>query len=305
MTRRTVLHLYRRRRREVLYIHGGERCNAPRHHISTHTTHEQNIHPYTQHIREREKMRTIAIVNRRGGVGKTATAHAVGAGIAHRGKRVLFVDLDSQTNLTFDVGAQATPPGSMELLSGSATAREAIQYTPGGDIIPATPSLAAADTAIDGTGKEYRLREALEEVESLYDYCITDTPPALGVLTVNALTAANDVIIPAQAEIHSLQGMSLLHETIEAVQKYTNRRLNVLGILITRYNGRTTIARDMTANIERVAYTLHTKAFNTPIRECVSVKEAQAVQQDIFKYAPKSNAATDYNALIDEILKER
>ena len=141
----------------------------------------------------------IAIVNRRGGVGKTATAHAIGAGLTKRGYKTLYIDLDSQCNLSYDTGAKATRLTSMEVLSGTATAKEAIQHSQGGDIIPASPSLAVADTAIDGTGKEYRLKEALEPIAGDYDYIIIDTPPALGVLTVNALTACNSAIIPAQA----------------------------------------------------------------------------------------------------------
>lgn len=248
-------------------------------------------------------MKTIAIVNRRGGVGKTATAHAVGAGLARKGYKVLFIDLDSQCNLTFDVGAKTAPLTSMEVLSGTATAKEAIQQTEGGEIIPASPSLAVADTAIEGTGKEHRLREALEDIAGSYDYCIIDTPPALGVLTVNALTASNSVIIPAQAEVHSLQGIGLLYEAVQAVQKYTNPKLKVEGILITRYRGRAILSKDMKENLEATAKQLKTKVFSTPIRECIAVAEAQASQKDIYSYAPRSNATADYNALIEEITK--
>ena len=244
---------------------------------------------------------TIAIVNRRGGVGKTATAHAIGAGLARRGYKTLFIDLDSQCNLTFDVGAKTAPLTSMEVLSGTATAQEAIQHTQGGDIIPASPSLAVADTTLEGTGKEYRLREALEPIAGEYDYIIIDTPPALGVLTVNALTASNSAIIPAQAEVHSLQGIGLLYDVIKAVQKYTNPALTIKGILITRYNGRAILSRDMKSNREATAKELGTKVFTTPIRECTAIKEAQATQSDIYSYAPRSNATADYTALLNEI----
>ena len=247
----------------------------------------------------------IAVVNRRGGVGKTATAHAVGAGLSLKGYKTLFVDLDSQCNLTFDVGGRPAPLTSMEVLSGTATALEAIQHTQGGDIIPASPSLAVADTAIDGTGKEYRLREALEPLKKKYDYIIIDTPPALGVLTVNALTACDSAIIPAQAEVHSLQGIGLLYEAIRAVQKYTNPALTIKGILVTRYNGRAILSRDMKSNLEATAKELGTKVFDTPIRECTAVKEAQATQSDIYSYSPRSNATADYTALIEDILKAR
>lgn len=248
---------------------------------------------------------TIAIVNRRGGVGKTATAHAIGAGLTLRGYKTLFVDLDSQCNLTFDVGGKTAPLTSMEVLSGTATAQEAIQHTQGGDIIPASPSLAVADTTIDGTGKEYRLKEALEPIAGDYDYIIIDTPPALGVLTVNALTACNSAIIPAQAEVHSIQGIGLLYEAIRAVKKYTNPDLVVKGILVTRYNGRAILSRDMKENLEATALQLGTKVFSTPIRECTAIKEAQATQSDIYSYAPRSNATADYTELINNILEER
>ena len=248
-------------------------------------------------------MKTLAIVNRRGGVGKTATAHALGAGLARRGYRVLYIDLDSQCNLTYDVGAQTAPPTSIEVLSGTATAQEAIKHTEGGDIIPASPSLAIADTAIEGTGKEHRLREALEPAASQYDYCIIDTPPALGVLTVNALTASDGAIIPAQAEVHSLQGIGLLYEAIQAVQKYTNPALKVEGILVTRYRGRAILSKDMRENLEETARDLGTKLFSTPIRECIAIAEAQASQRDIYSYAPRSNASKDYTALVEEIIE--
>lgn len=246
---------------------------------------------------------TIAIVNRRGGVGKTATAHAVGSGLAHRGYKVLFIDLDSQCNLTFDTGAKTAPPTSMEVLSGTATAEEAIQHTEGGDIIPASPSLAVADTTIEGTGKEYRLQEALEPLRGVYDYIIIDTPPALGVLTTNALTACDSAIIPAQAEVHSIQGIGLLYEAVQAVRKYTNPELSIKGILVTRFKGRAILSRDMRDSLEEVAKNLGTRVFTTPIRECIALQEAQASQKDIYTYAPRSNATEDYTAIVEEILE--
>lgn len=245
----------------------------------------------------------IAIVNRRGGVGKTATAHAIGAGLSLKGYSTLFIDLDSQCNLTFDLGARPAPLTSMEVLSGTSTAKEAIQTTEGGQILPASPSLAVADTVIDGTGKEHRLREALEPIAGEYDYIIIDTPPALGVLTINALTASDSAIIPAQAEVHSLQGIGLLNEAIEAVQKYTNPALTIKGILLTRYKKRAILSRDMRINLEATAKELNTKVFETPIRECIAIQEAQAKQQSIFSYAPKSNGSADYKKLIEEILR--
>ena len=174
-----------------------------------------------------------------------------------------------------------------------------------GDIIAGSETLAGADATIDGTGKEYRLKEALEPIKADYDYVIIDTPAALGTLTVNALTACDSVIIPGQAEIYSLQGIGQLNQTITTVKKYCNKDLYIRGILITRYNGRAVISRDMQSNLEEAAKLLHTTLYSTPIRECISVKEAQARQTDIYSYAPRSNAANDDSAFIDEFLKQK
>lgn len=243
-------------------------------------------------------MEIVAIVNRKGGVGKTATAQALGAGLARKKKKVLYIDLDSQTNLSYGLGADPEGLNSMDVLTGEATAAEAIQHTPQGDVIAGSEALAGADAAIDGTGKEYRLKEAIDGLQ--YDYIIIDTPAQLGTLTVNALTAANSVVIPVQAEVYSLQGIGQLSKTIEAVKKYCNRDLYIRGILITRYNGRAVISKDMQSNLKDAAEQLKTKLYSTPIRECVSIKEAQAIQQDIYTYAPRSNAAKDYEAFIEE-----
>lgn len=244
----------------------------------------------------------IAVVNRKGGVGKTATCHALGSGLTLKGFRVLYVDLDSQCNLSYALGAKMVPPSSMDVLTGSATAQDAIQHTQGGDLIAGSPTLSGADISIKDTGKEYRLKEALEAVAGSYDYVVIDTPAALGTLTVNALTAANSVIIPVQAEIYSLQGIGQLSQAIDAVRKYCNRDLTIKGILITRYKARSILSRDMQSNLEEAAEQLNTKLFSTPIRENIAVMEAQAQQQDIFTYAPKSNAAKDYKALLDEFI---
>lgn len=246
--------------------------------------------------------KVIAVTNRRGGTGKTVTAHALTAGLFLRGYNTLCIDLDSQTNLTFDMGADAEGLTIMDVLTGEATAQEAIQHTERGDIIPGSPELATADIVFTGKGKEYRLRDAIEAIKSDYDYIICDTAPSLGIMVVNALTASDSAIITAQAEIHSLTGIGQLNETIKAVQKHTNKDLVIEGILITRYYSRAIISRDMKQNLLEVAQLLNTKVFSQPIRECVAIREAQAMQTDIFTYSPRSNASADYNALIDEVI---
>ena len=239
----------------------------------------------------------ISVINQKGGVGKSTTTAAVGAGLRKRGYRVLSIDLDAQENLSFIMGVSAPRRSALEV-----TAAEAIRHTEQGDTIPASTALANADTMITATGKEYRLKEALEPLAGSYDYILIDTPPALGILTVNALTASDSALIPSQADALSLKGIGLLSQTIDAVRRYCNRGLTVRGIVLTRYNPRTIISHDMTELIDQTAAQLRTKLFKTTIRECTALKESQAVQQSIFDYAPKSNATADYDALIDEIL---
>lgn len=248
-------------------------------------------------------MYTIAIVNRRGGVGKTATAHALGAGLAYKGYRVLFIDLDSQTNLTYDLAAAPSKYSAMDMLTGAVKAQQIIQHKESWDLIPASPSLDTANTLLSGNGKEYRLKNALEPISGLYDFCIIDTPPALNILTVNALTAATGAIIPAQAEVHSIQGIGLLYQTIEQVKRSCNRDLQIYGIVITRFKGRANISKDMKESMQAAADMLDTKVYN-PIREYIAFQEVQAKQKDIFTYAPRSNAAKDYKAMIDEFLND-
>lgn len=249
-------------------------------------------------------MQKIAIANQKGGVGKSSTASSIGSAYTAQGQRVLFVDLDAQGNLTYAVNASTSGKSAFDVLMGEATAQEAIQHTAAGDIISASQALASADITLTATGKEYRLREALEPLRGQYDLVIIDTPPALGILTVNALAAADGVIIPAQADFFSLQGIGQLNSTIEAVKKYCNPGLKVYGIVMTRYSARAIISREVSAMMEQTAAQLHTKLYKAKIRECTAVKEAQAMRESIFDYAPRSNAATDYKALADEIEKE-
>ncbi|MDE7295320.1 MAG: ParA family protein [Oscillospiraceae bacterium] len=215
--------------------------------------------------------------------------------------RVLVIDLDPQGNLSFTYGADGSGGNSLDMLTGERTAGECVVHAPLGDIIPSSRLLSGADVSISDTGKEYRLKEALEAVAGEYDYIIVDTPPALGILTVNALTACDSAIIPAQADVYSLQGIEQLGETVGAVKKYCNPGLYMEGILLTRYSPRAVLSRDIVTLMERTAAGLDTKVFKTKIREAVSVREAQLLQQDIFAYAPKSNVAADYRAFLKEL----
>lgn len=245
-------------------------------------------------------MEIIAIIAQKGGVGKTTTTHAIGAGLALRGSKVLLVDLDPQGSLTSIVGANSGGYTTLDLLLRRATADQAIQRASQLDIIPASEGL-AADGILTQTGKEYRLREAIKPIKERYDYILIDCPPSLGVLTINALTAASSCIVPAQADTLSLQALKQLAPTIDVVRQYTNSSLVIKGIIITRYNGRAILSREAAEMIEAQAQQMGTKVFAAKIRECISIKEAQAMRQDIFSYASRSNAAQDYNRLIAEV----
>lgn len=247
-------------------------------------------------------MKVVAVINQKGGVGKSTTALALGAGLSGRGRKVLYVDLDPQGNLSYALGADADRPGALELLTGSAAAG-LIQEAPGGAVAAASPALAGADAVFTATGKEYRLKEALVSFRDLADYVIVDTPPALGVLTVNALTAADGAVVPAQADIFSLQGIGQLALTVEAVRQYCNPGLKILGILLTRHNPRSVLGRDLAEATAETARLLNTRLFKTAIREAVAVREAQARRCDLFRYAPRSNAALDYGGFVSEFMK--
>lgn len=248
-------------------------------------------------------MKIIAVLNQKGGVGKTATAAAITGALLVKGYKVLTVDLDAQANLTYTMGATDETPTAAEILTRQAAAKEAIKATDqGADIIPAGKSLVMANNDLTMTGREYRLKEALKPVKDNYDFIIIDTPPALSVLTINALTAADTVIIPAQADVYSLQGITGLSETLDTVKEYTNPNLQIGGILLTRYSNRAALSRDMADLLEETAKALHTHVFKSRIRECISIKEAATTQQNLFTYAPRSNAVKDYGAFMDELL---
>ena len=248
-----------------------------------------------------------AITNQKGGVGKTTTAAALWHGLGQRGRHVLAIDLDAQGNLSYSARAKQGRgiPSIMGVLMGEADIDSAIQQTSSGDIIPSTPGLNAADSIFSQTGRAFLLRNILRELGDRYDDVVIDTPPALGIMTVNALVAAEAVIIPASCEVYSIQAIQQVAKAVSTLHPDFNPLVRVTGILLTKYNGRNTITREAERLIEEQAHNLHTIIYKSRIREGVAVKEAQIVRQPLASYAPKSKPAQDYKDFIDEIEKQR
>jgi len=260
---------------------------------------------HTIHIIKEVSMAIIfSINNQKGGVGKTTTSNALAAGFAARGKKVLLIDADPQANLSRSVGADIGNATIYDVLQGKASLNDVMQKIGDLDVIPSNILLSGADLEFTKTGREFLLKEVLDPIRGDYDYIVIDSPPSLGILTVNSLTASDKVIIPMTADIFALQGLDQLSTTIQQVRKWTNPKLTIAGILLTKHSDRTILGRDLSDAIEVTAKGMGTKVFETKIREGIAMREAQTQQIDIFAYAPKSNPGVDYALLIDEILKE-
>lgn len=246
-------------------------------------------------------MQIMAITQQKGGTGKTTTAHNIGAGLAKQGHKVLFVDLDPQANLTYIAGAANAEHTALDVLTGATTAAKAatpLNSITGAAIIAGTPQLAGADAKITGAT---RLRDALAKIGARFDYCIIDCPPALGILTVNAIAAADRLLIPCAPDALSIQALGQIAATITAVKAACNPRLQIAGVLLTRYTPRLVLTRDTAGILEAAAANMGTRLLRAKIRDTVAIREAQAMRQDIFTYAPRSAGADDYNQLIEEI----
>jgi len=249
--------------------------------------------------------RVITVANQKGGVAKTTTVQNIAASLTYKGYRTLSIDLDPQGNLSFLMGADnVNKPTIYDVLRGKTRITETLQQTKSGTIIPANILLSGADHEFTQPGKDKLLIKELDVFKrEVYDFILIDTPPSLGILTINALTACDSVIVPMSADVLSLQGISQLYDTIEAVRKRNNPSLRIEGILFTQYAGRTLLSKEFTKAIKGVAKRLDTKVFDTVIRSSVAAREAQANQIDVITYAPASSTTVDYNAVTVEIIK--
>jgi len=243
----------------------------------------------------------IALANQKGGVGKTTTAINLGAALARAGKRVLIFDFDPQANSSAGLGVRTAGASTYDVVIGSTHARDVVTPTSveGLMIIPATPSLAGAEVElVPMMAREFRLKRALEEVRDDYDYVLIDCPPSLGLLTVNALTAADEVIVPVQCEYLALEGLSQLTATLELVRRNLNARLTLRGLLLTMFDGRTNLSQQVADEVRNH----FSNTFKAVIPRSVRLSEAPSHGLPINQYDPTSRASRAYDDLAEELI---
>lgn len=249
---------------------------------------------------------TIAFVNQKGGVGKTTTTLNVGAGLAEKDKKVLLIDADQSGHLTKSAGVELTgnTPTLYEVLKGTENINNTIQSVQSGkyEILPSDNMLSGIDVELSAIpGREMLLKEALTQLSKTYDYILIDCPPSLNTMSLMALTAAQGVIVPVQAHYLALDGMAQLNETINLVKKRMNPQLYICGILVTLYDSRKLLNKDV---LESLTTAFPDKVYKTTISNNIALAEAPSYGKDIFEYKSKSKGAEQYRQLVKEILNE-
>ena len=246
--------------------------------------------------------KVIVFVNQKGGVGKTTSAINIGAYIAEAGKKVLLVDFDSQGNMSSGVGVNKKKPTIYELMAGQSSADETIKHTslPDLDVISASIELSgAAIELVDLENREFYLKNALAPVKDRYDYILIDCPPSLGLLTLNGLVSADEVLVPMQCEFFALEGLTLLLQTVKSVQGGLNKDLKIGGIFFTMYDSRTKLAE---AVVKEVISYFKDYVFNTMIPRNIKLSEAPSHGEPICLYDPSCIGAKSYKKLAEEVI---
>lgn len=261
-------------------------------------------------------MRSIAVINQKGGVGKTTSAVNIAAALAESGRRVCLMDLDPQAHASLHLGISAIDgePSMYEVLCGNASlddARRTVnEYL---SVVPANLDLAAAELELAGeVGREMILRDRVEDLQADFDYMVLDCPPSLGVLTVNALVAVKEVFLPLQPHFLALHGLSKLLRTIEVVSRRLNSGLRLSGVVLCMYDSNTRLAAEVSTDIDEFfqatkggrEFFRDAQFFETRVRRNIRLAEAPSFGKSIFQYAPDSNGAIDYLALAEEVIAQ-
>lgn len=249
-------------------------------------------------------MKTIAIANQKGGVGKTTTAFSLASELKRRGHKVLAIDLDSQCSLTLMAGINQDGPTSYGIIAKEVSIAQAIIPLDWFDLIQGSKSLAVADRVLpEGFNRNLRIREPLAQIANVYDFCVLDCPPAVDIVTTNALAAADYVVIPAEANELSTRGIGKIYEGVVDTKSYLNPNIVIAGILLTRYKRNTNLARDYHDYFDQLAEGLDSRVFKTEIRETISLSEITSLHIPIFAHRPNSPGAEDYQKVTDELLE--
>jgi chromosome partitioning protein len=246
--------------------------------------------------------RSIVFVNQKGGVGKTTSAINVGAALALLGKKTLLVDFDPQGNLTSGVGGETRSNGIYQVISGSKTLREVIAPTKVSNLFLVPSSIDLSGATVELVDKEDRndyLKRALATVADEYEFILIDCPPSLGILTLNGLNAATEVIIPLQCEYFALEGLSLILQTIGLVQKSMNPSLKISGILLTMFDGRTKLSQEV---VRQVTEYFRDRVFKTIVPRNVRLSEAPSHGLPVMLYDPTCIGARSYMAVAEELI---
>ena len=251
--------------------------------------------------------RVIAIANQKGGVGKTTTSINLSAALAEKGKRVLVIDTDPQGNTTSGFGIEKNELENTiyELLLGECSVQDCVirNVVPGVSVIPSNVNLAAVEIElIDAERREFILKKEIEWIKDDYDFIMIDCPPSLSMLTINAMTTADTVLVPIQCEYYALEGLSQLIHTVNLVKERLNPELDMEGVVFTMYDARTNLSMQVVENVKSV---LQQKIFETVIPRNVRLAEAPSFGMPINKYDPKSAGAVAYADLADEIINNR
>jgi chromosome partitioning protein len=247
----------------------------------------------------------ISLINEKGGVGKTSSANAIAVCLKHKNYKVLGVDFDKQGYFSYSVGAETREsPTIYDVIKKQVSVIDAIQHTPVIDILPTDGLLGNIEKEYFDAGSERLLKDALEPLNSMYDYIVIDSPPELGLISANVLTASNLVLIPALCDFFSLQGVIQVHETINRIKHAINPDLVLGGMFLCRYYPREELSRVARETAAKLCENLNMTLLNTAIRHSTVITNAMtAAQEDLIEFAPKNPVVKDYIALVDELFE--